>query len=306
MSSYKAISTGLVVLLAGVVLIAAFESKSAGQSSQSRPARSSGPSSDSLVRLSAPASPAPEAVTRNPASAAFASAASMNARLQLGLRWGFGGRTQRGWKLYTPIIAHLIGADGDASTSEFAMALARWQSENGLGQRGILDQETWSRMVSILQSRRIKRRTPPPADQLVTAPASDFYDPERPEELRQAERQAYDAYKRMVQAAAAAGALSGDERYLKIISAYRSREYQQHLRKQSPGSGRAALAVNSPHFTGRALDLYVGGEPVSTKDENRAIQVSTPAYRWLVKNAARFGFQPYFYEPWHWEYVGND
>jgi LAS superfamily LD-carboxypeptidase LdcB len=74
------------------------------------------------------------------------------------------------------------------------------------------------------------------------------------------------------------------------------------LRRQSPQSGRAGLAVNSPHFSGRALDLYVGGEPVSTRDDNRALQTKTPVYRWLVKNAARFGFQPYFYEPWHWEY----
>jgi LAS superfamily LD-carboxypeptidase LdcB len=59
--------------------------------------------------------------------------------------------------------------------------------------------------------------------------------------------------------------------------------------------------VNSPHFTGRALDVYVGGDPVDTKDANRAIR-STPAYQWLVRNAERFGFRPY-YEPWHWEYV---
>ena len=26
-------------------------------------------------------------------------------------------------------------------------------------------------------------------------------------------------------------------------------------------------------------------------------------YRWLVANAGRFGFVPYVYEPWHWEYV---
>ena len=101
------------------------------------------------------------------------------------------------------------------------------------------------------------------------------------------------------------GELAAGEKYLKVISAFRSREYQNHLRKQSPNSGRAGLAVNSPHFTGRALDIYVGGEPVSTKDDNRAIQTETRVYRWLVKNAARFGFRPYFYEPWHWEYVGQ-
>jgi LAS superfamily LD-carboxypeptidase LdcB len=49
----------------------------------------------------------------------------------------------------------------------------------------------------------------------------------------------------------------------------------------------------------------VGGEPVNTKDENRALQTHGPVYRWLVKNASSFGFRPYFYEPWHWEYVGK-
>ena len=93
------------------------------------------------------------------------------------------------------------------------------------------------------------------------------------------------------------------EKYLKILSSFRTREYQEHLRRQSPYSGRAGLAVNSPHFTGRALDLYVGGEPVETKDSNRVIQVQTRAYQWLVRNAERFGFRPYYYEPWHWEYV---
>jgi LAS superfamily LD-carboxypeptidase LdcB len=103
----------------------------------------------------------------------------------------------------------------------------------------------------------------------------------------------------------AAGGLAPEEKFLKIVSSFRSREHQAALRAQSPGSGRAGLAVNSPHFTGRALDLYVGGEPVETKDANRALQVQTPAYRWLVRNADKFGFRPYYYEPWHWEYVGD-
>ena len=92
---------------------------------------------------------------------------------------------------------------------------------------------------------------------------------------------------------------------MKIISAFRSREYQEKLRRESPNSGSAGLAVNSPHFTGRALDLYVGGEPVDTRDSNRAVQVETRVYQWLVRNADRFGFRPYCYEPWHWEYVGR-
>jgi LAS superfamily LD-carboxypeptidase LdcB len=170
-------------------------------------------------------------------------------------------------------------------------------------------------MISRWQGARLKDRAYPHADALVTAVASDFYDPTRPDELRQVERETYAAYKRMVAAAAADpslhlargadGQLTPSEKYLKIISAFRSREYQEQLRRQSPHSGRAGLAVNSPHFTGRALDLYVGGEPVETKDSNRAVQVQTRVYQWLIRNAERFGFRPYFYEPWHWEYVNN-
>ena len=170
-------------------------------------------------------------------------------------------------------------------------------------------------MISTFQSQRMKNKSLPTADQLVTVPVSDCYDPSRPEELRKVERETFAAYKRLAAAAsrdaslglhvAADGELAPNEKFLKIVSAYRSQQYQDQLRKQSPNSGRAGLAVNSPHSTGRALDLYVGGEPVDTKDENRALQTRTPVYRWLVKNAARFGFQPYFYEPWHWEYAGT-
>jgi LAS superfamily LD-carboxypeptidase LdcB len=148
---------------------------------------------------------------------------------------------------------------------------------------------------------------------LVTASVSNFYDPARPTDLLKVEAETFAAYKKMAAAAAfdlrlktdRQGDLAPEVQFLKIISAFRSREYQAGLRAASPNSGRAGLAVNSPHFTGSALDIYVGGEPVSTADANRAFQVKTPAYRWLVKNAARFGFYPYFYEPWHWEYVNR-
>ena len=40
--------------------------------------------------------------------------------------------------------------------------------------------------------------------------------------------------------------------YFKIISSWRSHEYQEQLRKHQGGHlGRVALAKNSPHFTGR-------------------------------------------------------
>ena len=182
-----------------------------------------------------------------------------------------------------------------------------------LAPTGILHSSTLYKMVETWQARRIQDRSYPSASQLITAPISDFYDPTRAVELRQVESRAYAAYKRMVAAAAkdkslglsvtSSGELSRSEKYLKIVSAFRSREYQEMLRRQSPHSGRAGLAVNSPHFTGRALDLYVGGDPVDTSDYNRAIQTRARVYNWLVNNAGKFGFRPYYYEPWHWEYV---
>ncbi len=241
-------------------------------------------------------------VSADSGAAAFAVAAEQNARLKSDLNWTFGGKPQRGWYLYTPLIQRLLNTDAEPETAAFAQALSRWQRSTGLAPTGVLDQQTWMKMVAAFQSRRIKDRSTPALKRLTLAPASEFLDPERPEDLRYVERQAYEAYKSLVAAAAADLSLSQNGNWLKIISAFRSVAYQARLRRQNPGSGRAGLAVNSPHFTGRALDLYVGGEPVSTDDRNRAIQVNTKVYQWLVKNAERFGFYPYFYEPWHWEY----
>jgi zinc D-Ala-D-Ala carboxypeptidase len=243
--------------------------------------------------------------------------AQRNAVLRNELKWVLGGKPQRGWYLYTPLIHRLLNTDRDDTSDGFASALSRWQKKSGLAASGVLDEETFYAMVADWQGRRLKSRDVPPPDQLITAPISDFYDPTRAEELRQVERQTYRAYKRMVAAAisdrslglahvkGAKDELAPPEKYLKIISAFRSREYQEKLRRETPNAGRAGLAVNSPHFTGRALDLYVGGEPVETNDPNRAVQVKTRVYQWLARNADRFGFRPYFYEPWHWEYVGG-
>ena len=320
MLSHKSTSFRLLLLIICALVLVVYKSSGRGRQVQSRTERVSsneqaqaGANGD-VVRLSAPAKPASEARLKGGSSAPFDGASIENFKLQTALGWNFGGKVQRGWSLYTPLISHLIGANDDATTSEFAMRLSLWQKECNLEPTGLLDSETWARMVSRFQSRRALARLRSEQPQLVTIPVSDCYDPTRPEELRSAERETFAAYKRMVTAAIAdrslglqmdgAGQLAGNEKLLKIVSAYRSREHQERLRQQSPNSGRAGLAVNSPHFTGRALDLYVGGEPVSTKDENRALQTRNPVYRWLVKHAARFGFQPYFYEPWHWEYVG--
>ena len=239
-------------------------------------------------------------------TSAFAAAATTNVTLRNDLNWTFGGKQQRGWYLYDLLIGKTLNAKHDPTTSDFAASVASWQKRRGIAADGVLDEDALMAMVSQWQGNRLKNRTYATPDQLLTAPPSDFYDPSRAEELRQVERNTYAAYKEMIAAAMADPTLklAPSQKYFKIVSAFRSREYQENLRRQSPNAGSAGLAVNnSPHFTGRALDLYVGGSPVDTKDSNRAIQVNTPAYRWLVENAERFGFRPYFYEPWHWEYV---
>jgi hypothetical protein len=239
-------------------------------------------------------------------------AARINATMSTDLQWVFGGKPQRGWYLYTLLIQRLIDTKQNPSSVKFATAVGRWQEKLGLRPTGIIDDETLYAMIKVWQDARIKDRSVAAPEQLFTAPISDFYDPTRAQELCQVERQTYAAYKKMVAAAIADRSLglshkgrelAPGEKYLKIISSFRSPEYQEKLRRESPNSGTAGLAVRSPHFTGRALDLYVGGQPVDTADSNRALQVETPVYKWLVKNAERFGFRPYCYEPWHWEYV---
>lgn len=230
------------------------------------------------------------------------------------LAWTFGGKTQTGWYIYKPLICQTIGVELGASENDFAEVLFGWQKANELAPSGIMDAKTLALFVDKWQSNRLKIRGYPAPGELVVAPVVDFYDVSRPDELRQVQRDTYAAYKKLIAAAIADKSLNlqskdrdelaAPEKFLKIVSSFRSRDYQDKLRRESPNSGRAGLAVgNSPHFTGRALDVYVGGEPVITKDENRAVQVNTKIYLWLVKNAEKFGFKPYFYEPWHWEYA---
>jgi D-alanyl-D-alanine carboxypeptidase len=296
----KKVRTHLVVIIA--VLALSFAQSSSGQSQR--------PKSEPAVKPTVLIS---DRNTAEKNAAGFAGAAAKNAALENELIWIFGGKEQHGWYLYDLLIGRTLNLRDGADSNDFAAALAAWQKNKGLKPDGVLTEESFMAMVSDWQSSRLKSRDVVDPTQLLTAPSSDFYDPERLPELRQVERSTYAAYKEMVAAAIAdptlklaqteSGELAPEEKYFKIISAFRSREYQEQLRRNSPNVGSAGLAVNSPHFTGRALDVYVGGDPVDTKDSNRAIQVKTPVYQWLVRNAEHFGFRPYFYEPWHWEYV---
>ncbi len=249
----------------------------------------------------------------NPPRTLFAEASTQNIQMRTDLLWTFGSKQQHGWFLYDSLISQTFKIGFDAASPSFAGAIADWQKQKNLSATGVLDENSWMALVAQWQGNRLKDKTPATPEQLLMAPATEWLFPEREPENRMVEKNTYAAYRQMVAAAIAdpslrlahtsANDLAPTEKFFKLVSGYRSREYQEKLRRESPGAGTAGLAINSPHFTGRALDLYVGGDPVDTRDANRAIQVNTPAYKWLVRNAERFGFRPYFYEPWHWEYV---
>ncbi len=77
---------------------------------------------------------------------------------------------------------------------------------------------------------------------------------------------------------------------------------------------RAAVSAPpgySEHHTGYAVDIADGTR--SATDLQITFE-TTPAFRWLQANAARFGFELSFpknnsqgvsYEPWHWRFVGD-
>jgi D-alanyl-D-alanine carboxypeptidase len=100
-----------------------------------------------------------------------------------------------------------------------------------------------------------------------------------------------------------------DPRNLTIFSAYRSPASDAARCIADNNCNGVVRATCSPHRTGLAVDLYVGQAPGfgpdSSADANRLFMSRTPTYRWLVANADRYGFVPYPFEPWHWEWTGE-
>ncbi|MDH3275908.1 MAG: M15 family metallopeptidase [Gammaproteobacteria bacterium] len=110
----------------------------------------------------------------------------------------------------------------------------------------------------------------------------------------------------MVDAAAADGVT------LLIVSGFRGIDYQASLIRKKLNAGQIVsdiLRVNaapgfSEHHTGRAVDIATPGcRPLTEAFED------SDAFRWLVENAARYGFSMsyprenpfgFIYEPWHW------
>jgi D-alanyl-D-alanine carboxypeptidase len=142
---------------------------------------------------------------------------------------------------------------------------------------------------------------PDPAT-LATARAEEGYGGK----LVQLQPAALAAYRAMV-AAARRGGVGTRPPALFLVSGYRG-PAEEAARCGDAACDKLTRARCSAHRTGLAIDLYIppapGQPPISTADTNRRHMAGTVEYRWLVANAKRFGFLPYAYEPWHWEWAG--
>jgi D-alanyl-D-alanine carboxypeptidase len=226
----------------------------------------------------------------------------------------FGHRAELGWETYAPRVAHEIGVACPPESVGFVHALARWKRDNGLPDNGRMDEATFLAMKARWQQERPFVRlmahgacpAPPPEPNLATAKTEEGYSGK----IVQLRPRALAAYRRMVAAARAEDPeVFADPQALTIFSAYRNPDADAQRCLTEGNCDGVRRATCSPHRTGLALDLYVGAAPGygpdSTQDPNRRHQVKTPAYRWLLANAHRFGFVNYPFEPWHWEWTGE-
>lgn len=143
------------------------------------------------------------------------------------------------------------------------------------------------------------------------APVGPYRDTGRVVRMRSS---AAHAFLKMVSAARAEGV------GIVPISGFRPISYQKTLFERAVkryGSEQKASRWVAPpgyseHATGWTLD--VGDESQRGTDIEPSFE-STPASRWLQKNAQRFGFELSFppnnpqgvnHEPWHWRFIGTD
>ncbi len=261
-----------------------------------------------LLLCCAGAGHAAEDCAAGPADAAAANAASLTTLAFAPFR-----RDEIGWATYAPAIAVEIATHCDAASSGFAAALQRWQRGNALPPTGIIDIPTFGAMNARWTARRpFVAQTrggacPPPPDPaaLAIATAPESYG----DKTIQLDTGALTAWRQLVAAARRdqPSLRTGD--WLRIFSGFRD-PAADDLRCATEGNCQGVTrAACSSHRTGRAIDAVVGSAPGmrvdSSDDANRRAMSQTPAYRWLVRNAGRFGFANYVFEPWHWEWNGQ-
>lgn len=247
------------------------------------------------------------------ADAAFAPAATANAASLTGAAWSAFGRAEAGWEIYAPLTAREIGTQCAPDSPGFAKALAAWQHGGQVGAGGVMDEPTLQRLRAMWLARRpfvlaMAHGCPPApsADRLAWASKEDGF----AGKLVQLRPAALGAYRAMVAAARTeAPDLAGNHRLLTIFSGYRDPVADALACATTATCGTITRARCSAHRTGLAMDIYLGSAPGAapelSSDPNRLYQSRSAAYRWMVVNAARFGFVNYPFEPWHWEWTGE-
>jgi hypothetical protein len=305
----------LVGLAAAVIVLGLIALRVTSCAPAPRPIPAPAPIPSPVPPSAAPSQPRapPPAASANcaagPPAAAAANAASLRA-----LPWAPFGRTEAGWETYVPLVAREIRTPCPPASPGFAAALAAWEAGQRLPSDGVLSRDDFLRLKGVIQTRRAfvqlsaRRVCPAP-------PAPDALELGRPGEgyggkqilLRPA---AFAAWRRMAAAARAEDPrIAADPRNLTIFSGFRGPEADAARCAADGNCNGLVRATCSPHRTGLALDMYVGQAPGygpdSSADANRLFMSRTPAYRWLVANADRFGFVPYPFEPWHWEWTGE-
>ncbi|HWE99546.1 MAG TPA: M15 family metallopeptidase [Caulobacteraceae bacterium] len=272
------------------------------------------PASLTTPAATAPAVPVPATASvqsADCASPAWNGAAAANKASLYTLAWSPFGKAETGWATYVPLISREIGAHCPADSPGFAAAWSRWQAAHGFAADGIVKPPGFERLRDILALRRpfVKASAkgacpaaPDPAALATASPSESFGGKTillRPGALA--------AYRRMVAAARAAGVAARPPLF-QLVSGFRG-PAEEASRCAGGGCNTLTRASCSAHRTGLAFDLYLdplpGADPTSTDEANRRHMSASVEYRWLVANASRFGFLPYAYEPWHWEWTGE-
>jgi D-alanyl-D-alanine carboxypeptidase len=262
------------------------------------------------IAPAAPPPPLPAPSTEACGTDGWRDAAAANDRSLNSLVWSPFGRAETGWATYAPLIGREAGTRCGPATAGFAAAYARWQAAHKLTVDGILKESDFAAMRNAMALRRpFVQQTAQglcpaaPADTALAAAAPAESYGGKPIQLRES---ALTAYRRLVAAARAEGVAHGE--VLKLVSGYRS-PAEEAQRCSDGGCNTLTRAHCSAHRTGLAMDLYLdhpaGQDPTSTDDANRAAMARSPAYRWLVVHAGDYGFLPYPFEPWHWEWTGE-
>lgn len=230
------------------------------------------------------------------------------------LPWAPFRRPEIGWATYAPVIAAEVGTSCAPDSPGFAAAIGAWQAAHGLAATGRVDPETvepmrvaWMlRRPFVVATREGACPPPPPAERLVQAsPEESYGGGGKAIALR---GDAMDAYRRMVAAARReVPAAASDPALLTIFSGFRDPAADAARCVGEQNCGGPERANCSAHRTGLAVDLYLGSapglRPDTTDDVNRRFLSRTPTYLWMVRNAGRFGFVGYPFEPWHWEWT---